>query len=106
MAVIYYNDEEMNHLISHKAGVRRTIVATTRAGAARASAILAAHRHEGHSRITATYGEVDGFVNLDDRRGQRAAAAIEYGRRLGPDTEEDGRPGSRSVAVHALRGAF
>lgn len=106
MAEIYYSDREMNYLISHMPGVRRTVSSTARQGAARASAILAAHRYQGHSRITVTHGDVDSFVNLDDTRGQRAAAAIEYGRRLGPDTEEDGSTGSRSVAVYALRGAF
>jgi hypothetical protein len=98
MAEIYLNDEEMNYLISHMPGVRRQVTSTARKGAARASAILAAHRYSGDARITVTYGTVDAFVNLDDTRGQRAAAAIEYGRRMG----ESGR----SIGVHALRSAF
>jgi hypothetical protein len=93
VAEIYYSDREMNHLISHKAGVRRAVASTARQGAARAEAILAAHRYQGHSRITVTFGEVDAFVNLDDTRGQRAAAAIEYGTR-------------RSTGIFALRSAF
>lgn len=93
MAEIYLNDEEMNFLISRLPGVRRTIRATARAGAGRASSILAAHRYEGHSRITVTHGDVDSFVNLDDTRGQRAAAAIEYGT-------------YRSAGIFALRSAF
>lgn len=97
MAVeIYYSDREMNFLISHMPGVRKKVRSTARQGAARASAILAAHRAEGHSRITVTYGDVDAFVNLDDTRGDRAAAAIEYGRN---------RRGVTS-GVHALRSAF
>jgi hypothetical protein len=93
VAEIYHSDEEMNFLISHLPGVRRTIVSTARAGAARAEAVHAAHRYEGHSRITVTFGEVDAFVNLDDTRGQRAAAAIEYGT-------------YRSAGIFALRSAF
>jgi len=99
MAVeIYYSDREMNFLISHMPGVRRAVGRTARAGAARAEAILAAHRYSGDSRITVTSGDVDYFVNLDDTRGQRAAAAIEYGRSLG----EHGR----TMGIHALRSAF
>ena len=79
-------------------GVRRTLNVTAHAGAARAEAILAAHRHQGHSRITVTRGGLDYFVNLDDTRGQRAAAAIEYGRRRGR--------GGATVGIFALRGAF
>lgn len=79
-------------------GVRRTLARTAHAGAARASAILAAHRHQGHSEINVTRGTLDYFVNLDDTRGQHAAAAIEYGRNRGP--------GAPTRAVHALRSAF
>lgn len=98
MAEIYLTDEEMNKLISHMPGVRRKIVSTARAGAARAAAILAAHYHSGDSEITVTYGTVDAFVNLDDTRGQRAAGAIEYGRKKGR--------GGGSSGIHALRSAF
>jgi len=40
---------------------------------------LAAHRHSGDAQITLTHGKLDQFVNLDDSRGQQAAAAIEFG---------------------------
>jgi hypothetical protein len=93
VAEIYYSDEEMNFLISHKPGVRMVVRRTAFAGASRAEAVLAAHRYEGHSRITVTHGDVDSFVNLDDTRGQRAAAAIEYGT-------------YRSAGIFALRSAF
>ena len=75
-------------------GVRATLKSTAHAGAARAEAILLAHRHAGHSRITVTRGDkLDYFVNLDDTRGQRAAAAIEFGTH-------------RSSEIYALRAAF
>ena len=79
-------------------GVRAKLAETAHKGAARAEAILVAHRHSGDSRITVTHGELDYFVNLDDTRGQRAAAAIEYGRRGGKR--------GRSTGIHALRSAF
>jgi uncharacterized protein DUF5403 len=96
MAEIYLNDKQMNKLISHLPGVRSVIRKTAYEGAARAEAILAAHRVTGASRITVTHGNVDSFVNLDDTRGYPAAAAIEYGRK---------RRGVTS-GVHALRSAF
>lgn len=79
-------------------GVRGEIRRTANAGAGRAEGVLAAHRAEGHSRITVTHGGLDYFVNLDDTRGDRAAAAIEFGRR-------GGRFGVTS-GIHALRSAF
>lgn len=79
-------------------GVRKELRSTAKAGAGRAEAILAAHRAEGHSRITVTYGSLDAFVSLDDTRGDHAAAAIEYGRRGGKYGVTSG--------IHALRSAF
>lgn len=97
MAEIYLTDQEMNRLISHMPGVVRTVRRTAQAGGARAEAILNAHRYQGHARITVD-GNIDWFVSLDDTRGQRAAAAIEYGRR--------GGRGGVSSGIHALRSAF
>ena len=99
-----------NEYFAKLPGVRAKLRSTAQAGGARAEAILDAHRYQGHSRITVTRGDrLDWFVNLDDTRGQRAAAAIEYGRRLGPDEgvgdDGDGR-GNRTIGVHALRSAF
>jgi hypothetical protein len=85
-----------NEYFAKLPGVRAKLATTARAGAARAEAILAAHRAEGHSRITLTRGTLDWFVNLDDTRGDRAAAAIEYGRKKRGVTS----------GVHALRSAF
>ena len=71
---------EVNEIVSHLDGVIGAVYSTAQAGAGRARGVLARHRHEGHSRITVTRGDkTDSFVNLDDTRGQRAAAAIEYG---------------------------
>lgn len=96
MAEVYawFDDE----YVAHMGEVRREIASTARAGARRAESILAAHRAEGHSRITVTRGDLDYFVNLDDTRGDHAAAAIEYGRRRGVHGTTPG--------VHALRSAF
>ncbi|HYF74538.1 MAG TPA: DUF5403 family protein [Blastococcus sp.] len=95
MAEIYeFADDEY---FAKLPGVRRELRRTAYAGAARAEAVLDAHRAQGHSRITVTRGDIlDYFINLDDTRGDRAAAAIEYGRRQRGVTS----------GVHALRSAF
>lgn len=97
MAIIYeFADDEY---FAKLPGVRRKLKSTAQAGGARAEAILNAHRYQGHARITVTRGDkLDWFVNLDDTRGQRAAAAIEYGRK--------GGRGGVSSGIHALRSAF
>lgn len=98
MAIQLINQFDMNTVVSHLPGVKAAVFAKADEGAARATAILAAHRHHGDSQITITRGDVDAFVNLDDTRGQRAAAAIEYGR--------SGGRGGPSQGIHALRRAF
>lgn len=98
MAVRLIPDQEMNHVVSHLPGVVRAVNAKAQEGAGRARGVLAEHRAEGHSRITVTRGDVDSFVNLDDTRGDRAAAAIEYGRSRGP--------GGPTQGVFALHRAF
>lgn len=100
MAEIYeFAPDGLDAHIAHMAGVRRVIQRTAMAGGARAEAILNAHRYQGHARITVTRGDkLDWFVNLDDSRGQRAAAAIEYGRKGGSRGTSSG--------IHALRSAF
>lgn len=85
-----------NEYFAKLPGVRAKLAETARKGAARAEAILDAHRYQGHAQITVTRGTLDWFVNLDDTRGDRAAAAIEYGRN---------RRGVTS-GIHALRSAF
>ena len=96
MATIY---PSCNDTVAHLPGVKAAVYATAKKGGARAQAILDAHRHQGHSQITVTRGGLDAFVSLDDTRGQRAAAAIEYGRSNGAD-------GEATQGVGALAGAF
>lgn len=50
-----------------------------------AEGLLAAHVHDGHSRITLEKGDVDAYVVLDDERGQAAAMTIEFGRQANAD---------------------
>ena len=69
---------------AHFPGVIDAVHDAAKAGGRRAEALLRAHRAEGHARITVSRGTVDSFVSLNDERGQRAAAAIEYGRSGGP----------------------
>lgn len=51
--------------------------------AARAKAILTAHRHDGHADIDVESGSIDRFVILSDMRGLGAAMSIEFGRAPG-----------------------
>lgn len=78
-------DSAMQDKIAHEAGVIRAVNRQAREKAAIAKGYLMAHRAEGHSSITVTRGEVDSFVNLEDKRSKSnkykaAAAAIEFGR--------------------------
>lgn len=81
MAVIVYAD--CNDIVAHQAGVKAAVYKVAQERAAVARGILLAHRSEGHSRIVVTRGSLDAFVTLTDERGDRAAAAIEYGNRYG-----------------------
>lgn len=95
MAEVYPDTDER---VAHLAGVIDAVYDTAKAGGRRAEALLRAHRAEGHARITVSRGSVDSFVSLDDTRGQRAAAAIEFGRSGGPTGAMQG--------LFVLRGAF
>ena len=96
MASVYANTDD---IVAHLPGVKAEVYAKAQEGAGRASGVLAAHRYQGHSRITVTRGTLDAFVSLDDTRGQHAAAAIEYGRSGGPD-------GQATQGINALGSAF
>ena len=74
---------QMGDVVSHQAGVIAAVYRVAQEKGAIARGHLIAHRHDGHSQITVTRGEVDSFVNLNDERGQRAAAAIEFGNKYG-----------------------
>lgn len=74
---------QMGDRISHQAGVVRAVRHVAQERAAVARGLLLAHRHSGDSTITVTHGDVDAFVNLNDERGQLAAAAIEFGNKYG-----------------------
>lgn len=55
---------------------------------------LAQHTHSGDAEILLEKGKLDYFIVLDDSRGQRAAAAIEFGHTTKGGTFVDG--------IHAL----
>jgi hypothetical protein len=70
---------------AHRPGVIDAVYDAAKGGGARAEGLLAAHRAQGHARIEVERGnDPDSFVVLSDERGQRAAAAIEFGRSGGP----------------------
>lgn len=95
MAFVVANCDD---IVAHLPGVRAEVRATANKGAAKAEAVLAAHRYEGHAQITVTTGSLDAFVNLDDTRGDHAAGAIEFGR-------SGGRSGA-TQGINALGSAF
>lgn len=82
-------------------GVRAELAKTAAQGAARAAAILAAHKpgrdtKVGPSRIELEHGSLDWFVVLVDE----AAGPIEFGR------ENEGGSRGTSSGIHAIRSAF
>jgi hypothetical protein len=70
-------------IVAHLRGVVGEVSSTAQQKAAVASGVLLAHRAEGHSQILVERDGIDSVVTLSDERGQRAAAAIEYGNRYG-----------------------
>ena len=72
-------EPDCNDTVAHLPGVRRALKKEANRIEAMASGVLSQHRQEGHARITVTKGKLDYYVNLDDTRGDKAAAAIEYG---------------------------
>ncbi|HEY9417881.1 MAG TPA: DUF5403 family protein [Pseudonocardia sp.] len=90
-----------NSDVAHLTGVIAAVASAAGRGAARADAILSAHKPGvdstvGPTFIEVTHGKTDSFVNLVDPGG--AAAAIEFGRLKG------GRGTTRGVG--AITGAF
>lgn len=100
MATLYVKGKTFNGDIAALDFVVAAVANEARERAAIARGVLGAHRHQGHSRITVTHGDIDSFVNLDDTRGQLAAVTIEFGR-----TGTRGR-GGRSIGVGALQAAM
>lgn len=73
--------DAMNFAISGIDGVHDAVMDHTNSSARKARTRLAQVRYSGDSKITVSEGDVDGFVNLDDTDGDRAAWVIEFGRR-------------------------
>ena len=95
MAQVY---ADCNETVAHLPGVIGAVASVAKAAGSRAEGLLASHRHLGHARIEVSHGDVDSFVTLSDERGQRAAAAIEFGR--------SGGPTGASQGLFVLRGSF
>lgn len=76
-------------IVVRKPGVKAATKAAADETGARASSILAGHRHDGHARIEVTQGTVvDAFVNLVDP----AAMSIEFGHMHAGWERDDGDP--------------
>lgn len=61
----------------------------------RAEGLLAEHHHSGDAYIDVGMGRIDGYVILNDERGQLAAMSIEYGRQ----PNEHGRGGMAGLFI-------
>lgn len=88
MAKVEFYEVNLDDDIAHMPEVRAQLVDHADDVATAARLALAAHRKQGHARITRSRGELDEFVNLEDSDGD--AAAIEFGRQdyVDPDTGE------------------
>jgi hypothetical protein len=92
MAEIYrrVGGRKLEKVLAVNEGVQAELEVRTFEIAARAEALLAEHRLEGHAEITVEEGDVDKYVVLSDDRGDKGAMSIEYGRqaRIDPETGE------------------
>lgn len=80
----------LDAVVAHLPGVTGAVRDAARPIAARARALLAAHYHEGHSRIVVINQDTDVLVCLEDE----AALAIEYGHTT--------RSGRRVAGLHII----
>lgn len=103
--------KRMNSIIANLAEVQDALTAEANAGATRAQAILAEHRHDGHAEIRVEavrqrrLDRIDRFVVLDDTNGLSAAMTIEFGRK-GNTQDKRGNQVTPMKAVAPLRKAF
>jgi|LSQX01.1.fsa_nt_gb hypothetical protein len=78
MAVVYpWCNDRAAHSADCRRGLHLAAVILRDVAATR----LRGHASEFHSRIELEKGHLDYFIVLNDMRGDKAAAAIEYGRR-------------------------
>lgn len=79
------SDRKMNRVAANHGKTQARLSSETERIAARGRGILAAHKVSGATTITAEriknmkFGSVDHFVLMEDRAGQAAANAIEFG---------------------------
>lgn len=108
MAEVYrfVNGMKLEKLIALTAEAQAGLSASTEKTAAAAKAILASHRHEGHSRIEVEDLGIDRMITLNDERGQKAAMTIEFGRRGGGKNGamEPVAPLRKAIRKNASRG--
>ena len=88
----------VDRLVAHLPEMKRELKRHADRVSGIASGVLAEHHHSGDAQINVTKGKLDYFVNLDDTRGQGAAAAIEFGHVAKDGTFVEG--------IHALTRSF
>ena len=75
MTVRLIGDKSMNKIVSHHRLVMDQIERSTEYHTAISRTRLLSHRRSGNAKVSATYGDTDGFINLDDK----VALSIEFG---------------------------
>lgn len=77
------SQKQFNYLLKDMPVVQQALKAQAHEIGAKAEALLVAHKHDGNAEITITHGDVDWYVNLQDKPGKGdsnvAPFAIEYG---------------------------
>ena len=94
---------KLEKLMGHHQKVQHRLGTEGAKIASKARRILAQHRHDGHSYIETSTGDMDVWVTLNDERGQLAAHIIEYGRN--EYETEDGRTVGAMRPIAPLRKA-
>ncbi|SUA04008.1 Uncharacterised protein [Mycolicibacterium fortuitum] len=83
-----YSEKVMNRIVAQLPGVHDELGDTARRVRHSATRRLETHFHSGDARVTLTEGDVDWFVNLDDK----AAMSIEFGHWVKGKYESPGHP--------------
>lgn len=92
----------MRRLIARTQEAQDAIQRVATRSAKKATVVLKAHRHDGHSFIEVKSGRIDRYIVLNDDRGQKAAMTIEFGRR-GGNLDKNGNLVSPMDPVAPLR---
>ncbi|QDH92971.1 hypothetical protein SEA_STEPHIG9_17 [Mycobacterium phage Stephig9] len=83
-----YGRRYINTVVDHLPGVHAAVGEAAKDAYKRSKARLAMHTDTGNAKVTLTEGDVDWFVNLDDK----AAVSIEFGHWVKGKYEDPAKP--------------